>query len=87
MYPVWVILVVVLFSLFMIINGLLLCLSPDIWIRFYDWYTPGDYVSKIAPWRNEIHGWEFKLLGTGMVCFGSYFIEILLRNIVKSYLC
>lgn len=82
MPPIWVLVVGVLLCLFMVVNGILLVFAPGLFLRFYDWYTPGDYVSKNAEWRNSVYDVESRILGIFMLCLGVFFTVILLRKML-----
>ncbi len=57
-------------ALFMIANGILLVFWPRYFLRFYDFWTSGDYVGKTAPWRKNVEKVEYRLLGLGAVVLG-----------------
>jgi hypothetical protein len=50
-------------GLFMVANGVLLVFSSKRFLRFYDIWARGDYVSRAGNWRNNLGGFEGKLLG------------------------
>jgi hypothetical protein len=66
-------------GLFMIANGLLLAFWPRCFLRFYDFWNPGDYVGKVAPWRKEVERLQFRLLGVGCFVVGMAVLWDLLR--------
>jgi uncharacterized protein YjeT (DUF2065 family) len=55
---------------FIILNGLLLAIWPKHFLRFYDFWTPGDYVAKTASWRKDVHKLEARLFGLVLVAIG-----------------
>ena len=57
-------------ALFVIANGLLLAFWPAHFLRFYDFWSRGDYVGKTAPWRKNVGKIEFRLLGLGFLVVG-----------------
>lgn len=82
MAPIWIIVLGILFGLFSAVNGILLVFAPGLFLRFHDWYTPGDYVSKNAEWRNRVYDVEYRLLGIVMLCFGVSVTVIILRKML-----
>jgi len=59
-----------LIGLFVIANGLLLLFWPKRFLRFYDIWARGDYVGRTGTWRNNVAGFEGKLLGLGFLIAG-----------------
>jgi len=60
----------VVFAIPFVVNGTLLALRPDLFLRFYDLLNPGDYVAKTAGWRRDIDKFEYRLLGAAFVVVG-----------------
>jgi hypothetical protein len=73
----------ILVGLFFATSGSLMVLSPDSFLRFYDWCTPGDYVSKRAEWRKNIREPQFRLVGVLVACFGAFVFIGLVRMALR----
>jgi hypothetical protein len=73
-----------LVGLFLAINGFLMAFYPDFFLKFYDWYTPGDYVAKQAGWRKAIHTLEFRIVGILIAGFGIFVAISLLRQMITG---
>ena len=58
-------------GLFLMTNGLLLTFWPRRFLRFYDFWNPGDYVGRTAHWRSDVEKMEYRLLGLVSVVFGA----------------
>ncbi len=69
----------VVFSLFIMGNGLLLIAWPRQFLRFYDFWSPGDYVARTAHWRDKIESFEYRLLGLGALGVGILIMWNVLR--------
>jgi len=82
MPPIWVLVVAVLLCLFMVVSGILLIFASGLFLRFNDWFTSGDYVSKYGEWRNRVYDVEYRILGILMLCSGVFFMVILLRKML-----
>jgi hypothetical protein len=55
-------------------NGALLIFRPDLFLRFYDWQNPGDYVGKTAAWRKDVRSIEWKFLGVIFALMGVFLL-------------
>jgi len=69
-----------------IANGVLLTIRPDLFLRFYDWQNPGDYWGKTAGWRKDVYGIQYKFLGIMFVVFGLFFLGLLTKLLLKTWL-
>lgn len=79
MHSLFVVLVGLFIALYMVVNGLLLALWPERFLRFYDFLNRGDYVGRSAPWRRNVGNWEYRLLGVVALVVGIVMIWNLLR--------
>jgi hypothetical protein len=66
-------------GLFLITNGLLLTFWPRRFLRFYDFWNPGDYVGRTATWRSDVEKIEYRLLGLVFVVSGAAIVWNLAR--------
>jgi hypothetical protein len=67
------------FALFMIANGFLLLFWPKYFLRFYDFWSRGDYVGRTGRWRSNVGRFEYRLLALGFVIIGL----VMLWNVVR----
>jgi len=70
MHGTFLIFIGLLVGLFVITNGLLLAFLPGRFLRFYDFWSRGDYVGKTALWRKNVEKMEYRLLGLGAIVVG-----------------
>ncbi len=82
MAPIWILFLGVVGGLFMAVNGFLLVFFPGSFVRFHDWYTPGDYISKSAQWKKDVRKWEFRFVGALLLCFGAFFMVSLMGKML-----
>ena len=82
---IWMVGLGVFLGIFIAINGFLIIFYPDSFLRFHDWYTPGDYVSKHADWRNTVHETQFRVVGVVALCFGAFVVVSLLRIVLHNW--
>jgi len=75
----FVVLIGFVMGLFLIANGLLLAFWPRRFLRFYDFWNPGDYVGRTASWRSDVEKMECRLLGLAFVVFGAAMVWNLVR--------
>jgi hypothetical protein len=62
-----------------VVNGILLAFWPDSFLRFYDWQNPGDHVGKTAPWRKNVHNFEWRCFGVLTAVSGLFFLSLLIK--------
>jgi hypothetical protein len=70
-------------GLFVAANGLLLLFWPKHFLRFYDIWARGDYVGRTGRWRENVAGFEGKLLGLGFLMAGVYVLWSTARIFLK----
>jgi len=78
-----IVLAVVVACLF-IVNGALLTIRPDLFLRFYDWQNPGDYWGKTAGWRKDVYSIQYKFLGIAFVAVGLFLLGFLIKLVLAS---
>jgi hypothetical protein len=76
----FMILIGIFFALFMIANGSLLLFWPKYFLRFYDFWSHGDYVGRAARWRSSVGKIGYRLLGLG----ASFAGVLMLWNLIRT---
>jgi len=76
----------IVFACFVVINGVLLIVRPDLFLRLRDWLNPGDYWGKTAEWRRDVGNLDYKLLGIGFVVVGMFFVVVSAKALFKALL-
>jgi hypothetical protein len=69
----------VLFGVFSMTNGFLLVVCPKNFLRFYDFWSRGDYVGRTASWRKDVERAEWRILGAGFFVIGIAIIWAMLH--------
>ncbi|NYF79894.1 hypothetical protein HDF17_002214 [Granulicella arctica] len=73
----------IVFVCLIVVNGSLLIFRPDLFLRFYDWQNPGDYVGKTANWRKDVYNAQYKILGIILSLSGLGFLGLMIRLLFK----
>ncbi len=61
---------VLILGCFLLINGLLLLISPASFLRFHDFMNPGQRWNRTAAWRANVSNADWKVLGVMCAIIG-----------------